>query len=108
MFENLSNKLDRAFKVLKGQGRITEINVASTIKEIRRALIDADVSYKVAKEITAKIKEEAMGQNVLISVSSTISPAVGIVISKLLAYNSPIFPLTSTFLCTDIGIPPIQ
>ena len=69
MFENLSNKLDRAFKVLKGQGRITEINVASTIKEIRRALIDADVSYKVAKEITAKIKEEAMGQNVLISVS---------------------------------------
>ena len=69
MFENLSNKLDRAFKVLKGQGRITEINVASTIKEIRRALIDADVSYKVAKEITAKIKDEAMGQNVLISVS---------------------------------------
>ncbi|MEC7878297.1 MAG: signal recognition particle protein [Bacteroidota bacterium] len=69
MFENLSNKLDRAFKVLKGQGRITEINVATTIKEIRRALIDADVSYKVAKEITAKIKEEAMGQNVLISVS---------------------------------------
>ena len=69
MFENLSNKLDRAFKVLKGQGRITEINVAATIKEIRRALIDADVSYKVAKEITSKIKEEAMGQNVLISVS---------------------------------------
>ena len=69
MFENLSNKLDRAFKVLKGQGRITEINVASTIKEIRRALIDADVSYKVAKEITSKIREEAMGQNVLISVS---------------------------------------
>ena len=69
MFENLSNKLDRAFKVLKGQGRITEINVASTNKEIRRALIDADVSYKVAKEITSKIKDEAMGQNVLISVS---------------------------------------
>jgi signal recognition particle subunit SRP54 len=69
MFENLSNKLDRAFKVLKGQGRITEINIASTIKEIRRALIDADVSYKVAKEITANIKDKAMGQNVLISVS---------------------------------------
>ena len=69
MFENLSNKLDRAFKVLKGQGRITEINVAATIKEIRRALIDADVSYKVAKQITSKIKEEAMGQNVLLSVS---------------------------------------
>ena len=72
MFENLSNKLDRAFKVLKGQGRITEINVASTIKEIRRALIDADVSYKVAKEITSKIREEAMGQNVLISVGGVI------------------------------------
>ncbi len=69
MFENLSNKLERAFKVLKGQGRITEINVAATIKEIRRALIDADVSYKVAKEITSKIKDEAIGQNVLISVS---------------------------------------
>ena len=69
MFENLSNKLNRAFKVLKGQGKITEVNVASTVKEIRRALIDADVSYKVAKEITSKIKDEAMGQNVLISVS---------------------------------------
>lgn len=62
MFENLSNKLDRAFKVLKGQGRITEINVASTIKEIRRALIDADVSYKVAKEITSKIKMRLWGR----------------------------------------------
>ena len=50
MFENLSNKLNRAFKVLKGQGKITEVNVASTVKEIRRALIDADVSYKIAKE----------------------------------------------------------
>ncbi|MEO2084035.1 MAG: signal recognition particle receptor subunit alpha, partial [Marinoscillum sp.] len=69
MFENLSNKLDRAFKVLKGHGSITEVNVASTIKEIRRALIEADVSYKVAKEITSSIKEKAMGQNVLISVS---------------------------------------
>ena len=69
MFENLSNKLDRAFKVLKGQGKITEVNVATTVKEIRRALIDADVSYKVAKEITSKIKEKALGQNVLISVS---------------------------------------
>jgi signal recognition particle subunit SRP54 len=69
MFENLSNKLDRAFKVLKGQGSITEVNVASTLKEIRRALIEADVSYKVAKDITSNIKEKAMGQNVLISVS---------------------------------------
>ena len=69
MFENLSNKLNRAFKVLKGQGKITEVNVASTVKEIRRALIDADVSYKVAKEITSNIKEKALGQDVLISVS---------------------------------------
>lgn len=69
MFENLSNKLDRAFKTLKGQGKITEINVASTVKEIRRALIDADVNYKVAKEVTDRIRQEALGRDVLISVS---------------------------------------
>ena len=69
MFDNLSLKLDQAFKTLKGTGKITEINVASTVKEIRRALIDADVNYKVAKEVTDKIKEEAMGRDVLISVS---------------------------------------
>ncbi len=69
MFDNLSYKLDQAFKNLKGQGRITEINVASTVKEIRRALIDADVNYKVAKEVTDSIKEKALGRDVLISVS---------------------------------------
>jgi signal recognition particle subunit SRP54 len=69
MFDNLSLKLDRAYKTLKGTGKITEINVASTVKEIRRALIDADVNYKVAKEVTDKIKDEAMGRDVLISVS---------------------------------------
>jgi signal recognition particle subunit SRP54 len=69
MFENLNTKLERAFKSLKGQGRITEINVATTVKEIRRALIDADVNYKVAKDITDKIKEEALGRDVLIAVS---------------------------------------
>jgi signal recognition particle subunit SRP54 len=69
MFENLSIKLDRAFKNLKGQGKITEINVASTIKEIRRALIDADVNYKVAKDVTDNIKEKALGRDVLIAVS---------------------------------------
>ncbi len=69
MFDSLSTKLDRAFKNLKGQGRITEINVASTIKEIRRALIDADVNYKVAKDVTDSIKEKAMGRDVLIAVS---------------------------------------
>ena len=69
MFDNLSTKLDQAFKTLKGQGRITEINVAKTVKEIRRALIDADVNYKVAKELTDEIKDEALGRDVLISVS---------------------------------------
>jgi len=69
MFENLSGKLDRAFKTLKGQGKITEINVAATVKEIRRALIDADVNFKVAKEVTDRIRTEALGRDVLISVS---------------------------------------
>jgi len=68
MFENLSGKLDRAFKTLKGQGRITEINVASTVKEIRKVLIDADVNYKVAKSVTENILKEALGQEVLIAV----------------------------------------
>src|SRR5690349_213709 len=69
MFDNLSLKLDKAFQTLKGQGRITEVNVASTIKEIRKALIDADVNYKVAKEVTDEIKEKALGQNVLTAIS---------------------------------------
>jgi signal recognition particle subunit SRP54 len=69
MFESLSSRLDKAFQTLKGQGRISEINVAETLKEIRRALIDADVSYKIAKDFTANVKEQAMGQNVLTSVS---------------------------------------
>lgn len=69
MFDNLSLKLEKAFQTLKGQGRITEINVASTIKEIRKALIDADVNYKVAKEVTDEIKTKAMGMNVLTAIS---------------------------------------
>lgn len=69
MFDNLSTRLDQAFKTLKGQGRISEINVAKTVKEIRKALIEADVNYKVAKEVTDKIREDAMGRDVLISVS---------------------------------------
>lgn len=68
MFENLSEKLERSFKVLKGQGRITEINVAETVKEIRKALSDADVNYKVAKQFTDTVKQKALGQNVLTSV----------------------------------------
>ena len=68
MFENLTEKLERSFKILKGEGRITEINVAETLKEIRRALIDADVNYKVAKNFTDEVKQKAMGQDVLRSV----------------------------------------
>jgi signal recognition particle subunit SRP54 len=69
MFENLSEKFDRAFKVLKGQGKITEINVAETLKEVRKALLDADVNYKIAKEFTDKVKTKALGENVLTAVS---------------------------------------
>lgn len=69
MFDSLSLKLEKAFQTLKGQGRITEINVASTIKEIRKALIEADVNYKVAKEVTDEIKQKALGQNVLTAIS---------------------------------------
>ena len=68
MFEGLSDKLDKSFKILKGQGRITEINVAESIKEIRKALIEADVSYKIAKQFTAEVKEKALGMNVLTAV----------------------------------------
>ena len=69
MFQNLQDKLDRAFKVLKGQGNITEINVAETMKEIRKALLDADVNYKTAKAFTDEVKQKALGQNVLSSIS---------------------------------------
>lgn len=70
MFDNLSDKLDKALHVLKGHGQITEINVAETLKEVRRALLDADVSFKTAKEFTNRVKEKALGQNVL----STLQP----------------------------------
>ena len=68
MFENLSDRLERSFKILKGEGKITEINVAETMKDVRRALLDADVNYKVAKEFTNKVKEKALGMNVLTAV----------------------------------------
>ena len=69
MFDNLSSKLERAFKVLKGQGKISEINVAETIKEIRRALLDADVNFKIAKEFTNKVKKKALGRDVINSIN---------------------------------------
>ncbi|MCK5536827.1 MAG: signal recognition particle protein, partial [Bacteroidales bacterium] len=68
MFENLSDKLDRSLKLLKGQGRISELNIAETLKEVRRALLDADVNFKIAKDFTNRVKEKALGQNVLLSV----------------------------------------
>lgn len=67
MFENLSERLERSFKLLKGQGRITEINVAETLKEVRRALLDADVNFKIAKQFTEEVKEEALGREILTS-----------------------------------------
>lgn len=69
MFESLSDRLDRAFKILKGQGYITEINVAETLKDVRKALLDADVSFKIAKQFTDEVKEKAMGQKILTAVS---------------------------------------
>ena len=70
MFDSLSSKLDKAFQVLKGHGKITEINVAETLKEVRRALLDADVNFKIAKSFTNKVKEKALGQDVL----TTLNP----------------------------------
>ncbi len=68
MFDNLSERLERSFKILKGEGRITEINVAETVKDVRRALIEADVNYKVAKQFTDTVREKALGQNVLTAI----------------------------------------
>ena len=68
MFDNLSERLERSFKILKGEGKITEINVAETLKDVRRALLDADVNYKVAKNFTDTVKQKALGQNVLTAV----------------------------------------
>ncbi|GAB6013564.1 signal recognition particle protein [Viscerimonas tarda] len=68
MFESLSDRLDRSFKLLKGEGKITEINVAETLKDVRRALLDADVNFRIAKQFTESVKEKAMGQNVLTAV----------------------------------------
>src|SRR5215207_6634837 len=69
MFNSLQDKLESAFKNLKGQGRITEINIATTLKEIRRALVDADVNYKIAKDFTDRVKDKAMGEKVINAIS---------------------------------------
>ena len=69
MFNSLQEKLESAFKNLKGQGRVTELNIASTLKDIRRALVDADVNYKIAKEFTDKVKEKAIGEKVINAIS---------------------------------------
>ena len=69
MFESLSDRLERSFKLLKGEGYITEINVAETLKDVRKALLEADVSYKVAKQFTDEVKQKAIGQKILTSVS---------------------------------------
>src|SRR6476659_5137785 len=69
MFENLTERLESAFKQIKGEGRITELNIAATVKEIRRALVDADVNYKIAKEFTDTIKDHALGEKVITAIS---------------------------------------
>ncbi|MCB0776232.1 MAG: signal recognition particle receptor subunit alpha, partial [Chitinophagaceae bacterium] len=69
MFNSLQERLESAFKNLKGQARITELNIASTVKDIRRALVDADVNYKIAKEFTDKVKDKAVGEKVINSIS---------------------------------------
>src|SRR5574344_2516851 len=68
MFENLSDRLERSFKILKGEGEITEINVAETLKDVRKALLEADVNYKVAKQFTDTVKQKALGMDVLTAV----------------------------------------
>src|SRR6201989_2233413 len=69
MFESLSDRLEGAIKTLKGEGRINELNIAATIKEIRRALVDADVNYKIAKEFTDRVKDKALGEKVITAIS---------------------------------------
>src|ERR1051325_9270251 len=69
MFENLTERLESAFKQIKGEGRITELNIAATVKEIRRALVDADVNYKIAKEFTDRVKDKAVGERVINAIS---------------------------------------
>lgn len=97
MFENLSEKLDRAFKMLKGQGTITEVNVSETLKEIRKALIDADVNYKIAKEFTDTVKQTALGRSVL----TAVSPGQLMVkitheeLTKLMGGGESVIPLTA-------------
>lgn len=102
MFDNLSDKLDRAFKVLKGQGSITEINVAETMKEIRKALLDADVNYKTAKAFTDEVRQKALGENVLTSISpgQLLTKIMGDELTKLMGGTTAelTFPATPTII----------
>ena len=97
MFDSLSNKLDSAFKLLIGHGKITEINVAETLKEVRRALLDADVNFKIAKDFTNNVKQKALGQKVL----TTLKPGQLLVkivkdeLTELMGSNAAEMPLTA-------------
>ena len=97
MFENLQDKLERAFKNLKGQGSITELNIAATLKDIRRALVDADVNYKIAKEFTNTVKDKALGEDVLsaVSPSQLIVKIVNDELAKLMGGTATELQLTS-------------
>ena len=98
MFENLSEKLDSAFKQLKGQGRINELNVANTVKEIRRALVDADVNFKIAKEFTDRVKEKALGEKVLTAISpgQLMVKIVKDELAELMGGTESVFNITGT------------
>jgi len=93
MFNSLQEKLESAFKNLKGQARITELNIATTVKEIRRALVDADVNFKIAKEFTDKVKEKAMGEKVLnaISPGQLMTKIVKDELAELMGGNEAVF-----------------
>ena len=104
MFNSLQEKLESAFKNIKGQARVTELNIASTVKDIRRALVDADVNYKIAKEFTDKVKEKALGEKVINSISpgqlmvkivkDELVALMGGTESELNAKGSPAIPMS--------------
>jgi signal recognition particle subunit SRP54 len=105
MFNSLSNQLDKAFHVLKGHGKITEINVAETTKEIRRALLNADVNFKIAKEFTKRVKDKALGQEVLTSLKpgQLLTKIVKDELTELMGGSSDPINISKNTLCYSNG-----
>ena len=102
MFENLSERIEGAFKSLKGQGKITELNVAETIKEVRKALVEADVNYKIAKEFTDRVREKAMGANVLTSLQPGQVCGVNVAVAPRCPANAFLLSLPSSRAMSDL------